>query len=610
MKVFTAISGPLRRFGARQRTAGWTCASCRTTSSRLTVPQFTGRTRGFASSRAWTTARANPRNTRNGIILLASGGGAATVGALAFTDDIKYGYEAAERAGRVAASLAVCINDYRTTLNQREKEEDEQTREILLSDCHKRCAERTLKVLEKNGGIFIKLGQHLSAMNYLLPTEWTTTFIPLQDKCPVSSYESIENMYRRDTGGELLDYFSEFSREPIGAASLAQVHTAVIRETGQKVAVKVQHPGLAQWAPLDLSLTRFTFSTLKRFFPEYDLEWLSSEMDESLPKELDFREEARNANRTREHFARLPEHPLLVPEVLWAKQRIIVMARESGHRLDDLEYLDANGIDRDDVSACLARIFNEMIFGADAPLHCDPHGGNLAIRKNEAPGRLRGHNFDIILYDHGLYRDIPRDLRRSYAKMWLAVIDGDLDRMRHYAKKVANITDEQFPIFASAITGRDFGLLAGKDAGGKVGGTSPSILQTRTAEEKKGMGDALQEGLLADLVQLLGQVPRIILLILKTNDLTRSLDESLHTRQGPIRTFMILARYCTRTVFEEKVEELRNRGSLLWPPNTLRLFAAWVGYLRVEVKLEAFELWLAAKRLLGMRGVEFASPGI
>lgn len=418
-------------------------------------------------------------------------------------------------------------------------------------------------------------------------------------------------MYRKDTGGELLEYFSEFSREPIGAASLAQVHTAVIRETGQEVAVKVQHPGLAQWAPLDLSLTRFTFSTLKRFFPEYDLEWLSSEMDESLPKELDFREEAHNANRTREHFARLPGHPLVIPEVLWAKQRILVMARESGRRLDDLEYLDANGIDRDDVSASLARIFNEMIFGADAPLHCDPHGGNLAIRKNEARGRLRGHNFDIILYDHGLYRDIPRDLQRSYAKMWLAVIDGDMDRMRHYAKKVANISDDQFPIFASAITGRDFGLLSSaKDPRGKASGTGPSILQTRTAEEKKDMGDALQEGLLADLVQLLGQVPRIILLILKTNDLTRSLDESLHTRQGPIRSFMILARYCTRTVFEEKVEELRNRGSLLWPSNALRLFTAWVGYLRVEVKLEAFELWLTAKRLLGLRSVEFASPGI
>lgn len=101
--------------------------------------------------------------------------------------------------------------------------------------------------------------------------------------------------------------------------------------------------------------------------------------------------------------------------------------------------------DRDEVSAALARIFNEMIFG-DTPLHCDPHGGNIAIRKNTC---RRKPNFDIILYDHGLYRDIPKQLRRDYAKLWLAVIDADEGNMRKYAYKVAGITNEDFPLFAS-----------------------------------------------------------------------------------------------------------------------------------------------------------------
>jgi aarF domain-containing kinase len=265
------------------------------------------------------------------------------------------------------------------------------------------------------------------------------------------------------------------------------------------------------------------------------------------------------------------------------------MENVSGHRPDDLEYLDANGIDRDEVSAALARIFNEMIFGTDAPLHCDPHGGNIAIRKNT---KRRGCNFDVILYDHGLYRDIPIELRRSYAKLWLAVIDADETRMRKYAKEVAGINDEQFPLFASAITGRDYRVLT-KD-----------VAMARSAEEKQNINDALGEGMLQQLVQMLGQVPRIILLILKTNDLTRSLDENLQTRQGPVRTFLILARYCSRTVFEEQVEELRKRGSLLWPRNIVGLFGAWLGYFRVEVKLEVFELWLSIKRML--RGVGMA----
>ena len=365
-------------------------------------------------------------------------------------------------------------------------------------------------------------------MNYLLPEEWTTTFIPLQDHCPVSSYESIAEMVLKDTGSPIEDHFEEFEREPIGAASLAQVHIATLKGTRRKVAVKVQHPALEEWVPLDLTLTRFTFTTLKRFFPEYDLEWLSSEMEASLPQELDFALEGKNALRTRNYFMGLPNLPLVVPDVVWGKRRILVMENVSGRRTDDLEYLDSNGIDRDEVSASLARVFNEMIFG-DTPLHCDPHGGNIAIRKNNA---RRKPNFDIILYDHGLYREIPKQLRRNYAKLWLAVIDADEKNMRKYSYEVAGITDDQFPLFASAITGRDYTVVAN------------SVVSSRSDAEKEVISGAMGEGMLQqvkltmfscaivltrnELVQMLGKVPRIILLILKTNDLSE-FEKSLFT---------------------------------------------------------------------------------
>jgi aarF domain-containing kinase len=193
---------------------------------------------------------------------------------------------------------------------------------------------------------------------------------------------------------------------------------------------------------------------------------------------------------------------------MWAQKRILVMEFISGCRPDDLEFLDTNNINRDEVSAAFAHIFNEMIFGDNAPLHCDPHGGNIAIRIN--PNRRR-HNFDIVLYDHGLYRNIPREIRRNYAKLWLAVIEADEPNMREYSRKVAGVTDEQFPLFASAITGRDYTKLAKKN-----------IATTRTNAEKESMSGALGEGMLQQLVELLGQVPRIILLILKTNDLSKS----------------------------------------------------------------------------------------
>ena len=358
--------------------------------------------------------------------------------------------------------------------------------QTILKACHKRCAERTLKVLEQNGSIFIKLGQHLSSMNYLLPEEWTTTFVPLQDHCPVSSYDSIAAMVLKDTGSPLDEHFDYFAKKPIGSASLAQVHLATMKGTGQKVAVKVQHPALEEWVPLDLFLTRTTFSIVKFFFPEYDLEWLSNEMESSLPLELDFALEGRNALRTKEYFSKIHESPLVVPDVIWGVRRILVMEYLSGHRTDDLGYLDSNGIDRDEVSGALAHIFNEMIFG-NTPLHCDPHGGNIAIRKNND---RRKSNFDIILYDHGLYRDIPKQLRRDYAKLWLAVIDADEIGMRKYAYDVARITDDQFPLFASAITGRDY-ITATK-----------SVVSTRTDREKDEISGAMGEGMLQEVVPL------------------------------------------------------------------------------------------------------------
>ncbi|KAI4714984.1 hypothetical protein J4E89_000669 [Alternaria sp. Ai002NY15] len=608
MSTLSALTSPLLR-----RT--WTCRAC-IRSQRHTTPQRQGlwqqrntsaghsafstrlgAQRSFASQAneaANATAKAAGRGSKGSKRrrrLLITGGGVA-IGAAIVTvnDDAKHAYVAAQRSYRVVATLVLNIRDYRDIL----KRDDEPDYNEQLKACHLRCAKRTLRTLEKNGSIFIKLGQHLSSMNYLLPNEWCDTFIPLQDQCPISSFESIQDMCRRDTGLELSDFFSEFEERPIGAASLAQVHRATVRETGQKVAVKVQHPALDEWAKLDLALTSFSFTTLKRWFPEYDLTWLSDEMQLSLPQELDFALEGKNAMRAREYFSHVRDVPVVIPKVLWAKRRLLVMEYVSGFRTDDLKSLDEHGIDRDEVSAALARIFNEMIFGRDAPLHCDPHGGNIAIRHNPARGGKA--NFDVILYDHGLYRDIPLPLRRNYAKLWLAVLDADEAGMRKYAYQVAGIKEEHFPLFASAITGRDYTVLAKKESG--TGG----VMTSRTSEEKKVIGDALGDGLIESLIELLGQVPRVILLILKTNDLTRSLDEGLHTRQGPMRTFLILARYASRTVYEESLDNLN--GSVLWPSNFLSWLGAWTRHMRVEMQLSGYETYLKLRALLGMQKIE------
>lgn len=76
----------------------------------------------------------------------------------------------------------------------------------------------------------------------------------------------------------------------------------------------------------------------------------------------------------------------------------------------------------------------------------------------------------------------------------------------------------------------------------------------------------------------------------------RSLDEGLHTRGGPIRNFLILARYCSQTVFQEQVETIGQNGSVLWPSNIFRLFGAWASFMRVEIKLSLYEYYISLQR--------------
>lgn len=80
--------------------------------------------------------------------------------------------------------------------------------------------------------------------------------------------------------------------------------------------------------------------------------------------------------------------------------------------------------------------------------------------------------------------------------------------------------------------------------------------------------------------------------------LARQLDDGLQTREGPARTFLILARYASRTVYEEQLEAIK--GSLLWPMNALGFLRAWAGYKRLDLKLTSYEMYLSIRRLFGL----------
>lgn len=292
-------------------------------------------------------------------------------------------------AGLIGARVAL---DYQRTLSKEYATEEEYKQAKRL--CHKRCATRVLEGLQSLGGIYIKLGQHVSAMVYILPPEWTETMAVLQDRCEPTPSDQIRELFLSDYGHSIDEIFEEFEWKPIGVASLAQVHRARLRagtdgrgRLGNDgwVAVKLQHPALDEFCKIDMETVSFIFDVIKKAFPDFGFAWLVDEMRESLPRELDFVHEARNARLVTQNFADDIKHgrtALTVPQVVWARRRILCMECKlkewcksqsmymvadrfivvDGARIDDLQYMKDHHINPAQVSAELTRIFSKMIF--------------------------------------------------------------------------------------------------------------------------------------------------------------------------------------------------------------------------------------------------------
>jgi aarF domain-containing kinase len=96
-------------------------------------------------------------------------------------------------------------------------------------------------------------------------------------------------MFENDIGAPLSTLYDHFDPEPIGVASLAQVHRATERATGRKVAIKIMHAGLEEFCEVDMQTTQAMVKLVRKFFPTFEFGWLATEMEINLPLEMDFR---------------------------------------------------------------------------------------------------------------------------------------------------------------------------------------------------------------------------------------------------------------------------------------------------------------------------------
>lgn len=407
--------------------------------------------------------------------------------------------------------------------------------EALKHDVHLKSANRLLQLCNANGGCFTKVGQHIGALDYLLPEEYVSTMKVLHSQAPKMELDDIYAVLKEELKIEDVEnVFEEFDEKPLGTASLAQVHRVKVKETGEEGALKVQHRYVKSHSFVDIHTMDFLVRVVNYCFPQFEFMWLADEMRKNLPLELNFLQEGRNA----EKIANLLSHLsyLRVPKIHWSlsSERVLFMEYIEGGHVDDVDYMKANNINLNSVSKYISEMYADMIFHTGY-VHCDPHPGNVLVKKNEITGKDQ-----IILLDHGLYTQLTNDFRYNYAQFWDSILRADLEGIKKSADSLG--VGKLYGLFACMVTGRSWGSIQkGIDKAEKNSAESQEIKENAARYIK-------------EIADVLAFVNRQMILIFKTNDLLRNIEFTLGT-QSNMTSFVQMSRACMKVL---RAEERRN----------------------------------------------------
>lgn len=264
------------------------------------------------------------------------------------------------------------------------------------------------------GATFIKVGQIASTRADLLPRALVDELALLRDRVPPFPFAEVRRIVERDLGRSLEEVYARFDPEPVAAASVAQVHRAVLRSTGDDVAVKVRRPDILDKARLDRSILLFVGRTLERLVPTVRLMALEGALRtfcDAVAEQIHLTNEARNNARFAANFADDPDvlFPRLHPEA--CSDAVLTMDFVEGVHEDDLE---ARGVDARALVATGMRCICRMIF-LHGFVHADLHPGNLRFLP---PARL-------VLLDLGLVGELTDEDRLMTARTLFALSTGD-----------------------------------------------------------------------------------------------------------------------------------------------------------------------------------------
>ena len=297
----------------------------------------------------------------------------------------------------------------------------------------KSVGERIRLILEELGPTFVKLGQFASTRPDILPENVIQELEKLQDDVGAFPYEEVRDIIEAELEKPLETIFAEFSETPLAAASIGQVHYAILH-SNDEVAVKIQRPRIRQVVNTDLEILHDLAVVAEKrldWAERYQVCQIVAEFEKSLKKELNYMQEGRSGERVAYSFK--GNKSIHVPEIYWdyTTEKVLVMEYVTGTKLSDEEKLKEKGINR----TILAKRFVEAMFQqvfVDGFFHADPHPGNILALPDEK----------IIFMDFGMVGHLTPQTQDDLGTFVIALMRQDTDGIMKALMQLGMISDE------------------------------------------------------------------------------------------------------------------------------------------------------------------------
>ena len=273
---------------------------------------------------------------------------------------------------------------------------------------------RARLALEELGPTFVKLGQILSTRPDLIPPDYIEELKKLQDKVPPFAYDQVEQIIKRELGADILKIFKSFEQKSFAAASLGQVHQAIL-ENEDKAVVKVQRPDIEKTIETDLDILFHLARLTEKHIPAsrlYDPVGIVEEFAKAIRLELDYGTEGRNAERFKKNFE--DDKRIYTPKIYWefSSRRVLTMELIEGIKINNLKELDKIGYDRKKIAENGAKAFMKQIL-IDGFFHADPHHGNMLVMKDEIIGFI----------DFGMMGRLDEEIKEKCVDLLIAILE-------------------------------------------------------------------------------------------------------------------------------------------------------------------------------------------